>query len=456
MRVVGYECHNVKRVSDVVFDLEGRHLFIVGGKNGQGKSSSLDGLLAAICGRSGMDYYPEVLLKEGEEEGWVKVKLSGEDEELHNPEGITVELKLIRKRSGVVTEEFRIIDSDGDEAPEPRTLLKRLYNLKAFDPLSFARIGKKDRKALVEKLLDLDFSEQRTEYKRLYDERTSVNRERDKTKAQLDGIPLQPDVEEVSVSDLMAQLDSIQKTNDINRKCRDELERVKAKREQAYSSVDAIKRKIAALQEELAQAESSLASLSSQIEEESKKTEALVDLDTEEIRKKIREADAINRQARENKHRAEVRARYNSLCEESDSLTEAMKSIDDSVKSRTAAAKWPVPGMSIDADGLLLNGLPFEQASKREQIEASIDIGIALNPTLRLMVSQDGGALDDEAIETLDRKLEEADFQMIVEIATRSAGDDDLCAVVVKDGKIAKANPPRAKKKPAQQTLLTE
>ena len=35
--------------------------------------------------------------------------------------------------------------------------------------------------------------------------------------------------------------------------------------------------------------------------------------------------------------------------------------------------------MSLDSEGILFSGLSFEQASKREQIEASVDIGIALN-----------------------------------------------------------------------------
>jgi hypothetical protein len=450
MRVISYECHNVKKVSDVKFDLEGRHLFLVGGKNGQGKSSSLDGILMALCGRSGMDY-PGIALKNGEDEGWVKISLSGETEELHQPNGMRVELKMTRKRDKTVVEEFRILDSDGDEAPEPRTLLKRLYSLKAFDPLSFAKMEPKKRKLLIEELLDLDFSDQRAKYKELFDDRTIVNRDVAKTKSQLDGMPLHPKVEEVSASELMAELDRKRSTNEANRKRREAHEAGLRDVVNAGGVVARINAEISRLEEAIKAERVKLAAAEKDVEEKSRASAesvvavaALVDEDCEAIRARIADVDSNNAKARANKLRAETLAKYNKLSEEAESLTEKMDKITKSVEKRTKEAEFPVEGMSLDSEGILLNGLPFEQASKREQIEASVDIGIALNPLLRLMVSQDGGALDDEAIETLDKKLAAADFQMIVEIATRSASDEELCAVVIKDGKILKSNPAKA------------
>jgi ABC-type cobalamin/Fe3+-siderophores transport system ATPase subunit len=44
VKVLNYQAHNVLRVSDVDFDLQGRHLFVVGGSNGHGKSSALTAL----------------------------------------------------------------------------------------------------------------------------------------------------------------------------------------------------------------------------------------------------------------------------------------------------------------------------------------------------------------------------------------------------------------------------
>src|SRR5262245_46003478 len=97
MKVVRYTAQHVLRLSDVDFNLEGRHLFLVGGKNSQGKTSALTALLMALCGRSGLEKYPEIQLKEGEDEGNVRVELAGE---VGEPPQLTVELKLKRKRGG--------------------------------------------------------------------------------------------------------------------------------------------------------------------------------------------------------------------------------------------------------------------------------------------------------------------------------------------------------------------
>ena len=69
MQVLKYEAHNVLGVKDVKFDLAGRHLFLVGGKNGQGKTSALTALVMALAGKSGMSDYPEIALRKGEKKG---------------------------------------------------------------------------------------------------------------------------------------------------------------------------------------------------------------------------------------------------------------------------------------------------------------------------------------------------------------------------------------------------
>ena len=69
-------------------------------------------------------------------------------------------------------------------------------------------------------------------------------------------------------------------------------------------------------------------------------------------------------------------------------------------------------------------------------IVASVKIGMAANPKLRLLVCQNGSDLDTDTLEVLDALLKENDFQMIVELVTRTEADEDLCAVVIKDGQV--------------------
>jgi hypothetical protein len=91
---------------------------------------------------------------------------------------------------------------------------------------------------------------------------------------------------------------------------------------------------------------------------------------------------------------------------------------------------------------VMFNGLPWGQCSKSVRTIASTKIGMALNPKLRLLVCQDGGDLDVHALDSLEKLLEENDFQMILELVTRSKADEDMCAVVIEGGETRKAVTP--------------
>eukprot|EP00456_Euglypha_rotunda_P030036 TRINITY_DN2347_c0_g1_i2.p1 TRINITY_DN2347_c0_g1~~TRINITY_DN2347_c0_g1_i2.p1 ORF type:complete len:462 (-),score=102.80 TRINITY_DN2347_c0_g1_i2:3599-4984(-) len=449
MRVLSLEVHNVQRVSDVRFDLDGENLFVVGGKNGDGKSSAILGLLMALSGRSGMDDYPEIALRNGENEGWVKVHLSGESETTHQPGGMFVDLRLIRNaRKGVVIEEFKIMDTDGDTAPEPRALLKQLFEMRAFDPLAFQKMKPKARKELLEKLLDLDFSEDRIEYQKLFDRRTDAKRDLAKAKAQLDGMPTYPDVKEISAQDLLAESDrrrSVNEASESQRKMFTTLTQSEfdssVKASEIKSEIQELETKLQSLRIRLSNTEKEHEAIGVKIAAQKLVVAGLVDEDLVEISNQIRDVDKNNEKARANAKRKDVFDKWQELDKKVDALTESLDAIKDRNQKKLEDAEFPVEGMTLDSEGILLNGLPFEQASTAQQIIASVKVGIALNPKLRLMVSREGGALDDESIAALDAILEEYDFQMIIEMPTRSKTDEDLCSVIVKDGKVAKTNP---------------
>lgn len=440
MRVLNLEVHNVQRVSHINFNMDGHGLFLVGGKNRQGKSSTLIALLMALSGRSGMSNYPEIALKQGEDEGWITVKLSGETEETHQPGGITVKLRLVRKRNGTVAEEFVVEDVDGDPAPSPRGLLQSLFNLRAFDPLHFESMETKARKVLLEKMLGLDFTDSKEEYDRLYAKRTDLNREAKTIEAQLKGMPAYADCVEVSATELMAELERRQGVNQRNTAVRNQAVETEKSLSATGAAIDDLNQQMEALRKRLDALTEKKTSLESTLVEQKKAIEALADVDIAEVRTKIANVDDNNQKAHANARRKEVSERWQDLGKRIDAINEKLKNIQDTNEKKLREAKFPVEGMSMDADGILLNGLPFDQASCAERIEASVRVGMALNPTLRLMVSQNGGALDDEAIVALDKILAENDFQMIVEVATRSPFDEDLCSVVLKDGKVAKVN----------------
>jgi hypothetical protein len=83
-----------------------------------------------------------------------------------------------------------------------------------------------------------------------------------------------------------------------------------------------------------------------------------------------------------------------------------------------------------------MGGLPFEQASTSQRIMASVKVGMALNPKLRLLVCQHGSDLDNDTLDALDQVVKAGDFQCVVEVVTRSVYDEQRCAVVIEDGRV--------------------
>jgi DNA repair exonuclease SbcCD ATPase subunit len=441
MQVLKYEAHNVLGVKDIKFDLAGRHLFLVGGANGQGKSSALTALIMALAGKSGMSDYPEIALRKGEKRGKVTIELTGDDE-LMESKSITVELSLRQKPSGAIVEEFRVLDSAGEEAPEPRKLLQRLFTLRAFDPLAFERMKPKEKATLVQEMLGLDLSKFDKEYKEVFEERTVLGREGKKLAAQLEAAGKRHEgVEEVKVVELMTELEKLQGEN----KSRAEMEKlVKELREHQViltAEADELVDKIAALQKKLEETKSKIAAEEKAEADASKRLEKLPDRaeDIAAVKEKIAKADETNQKVRANQELDKLEVEVKKSRGDYQKLTDRLKDIQEERAEAVASAEWPIEGMELNEDGLLMNGLPFEQASTSQRIMASVAVGMALNPKLRLLVCQHGSDLDNETLDALDAIVKAGDFQCLVEIVTRSKEDEERCAVVIADGEVVGA-----------------
>lgn len=406
-------------------------------------SSALTALIMALAGKSGMSDYPEIALRKGEKKGKVTIELTG-DSDLMESKSITVELSLRQKPSGAIVEEFRVLDSAGEEAPEPRKLLQRLFTLRAFDPLAFERMKPKEKATLVQEMLGLDLSKFDAEYKEVFEERTDLGREGKKLAAQLEAAGQRyanAPAEEVKVVELMSELEQLQEEN----KSRASMEKLVKELQQHQvvltAEADELVDRIAALQAKLEETKSKIAAEEKAEKEASKKLEKMPDRteDIAAVKEKIAKADETNRMVRENAARDRLEAEVKQSRGDYQKLTDRLKEIQEERAEVVANAEWPMEGMELTEDGLLMNGLPFEQASTSQRIMASVAVGMALNPKLRLLVCQHGSDLDNETLDALDSLVKAGQFQMLVEIVTRSKEDEERCAVVIADGEVVGA-----------------
>lgn len=441
MKIISYEAHNVLGVKDIRFDMEGRHLFLVGGKNGQGKTSALTALVMTLCGKSGMGTkdYPAIALRDGEKKGKVTIELTG-SEDLHEDAGLTAELSLRRKASGVVVEEFRLLDSTGEEAPEPRKTLQRLFQLKAFDPLAFERMKPKEKASCVQEMLGLDLSKYDAEHKSVFDERTIIGREGKKLAAQLEGMTKHKDVpkEEIKVSELLDKVAECDEAIAARRRKQREVESHGAEANDLANRAAGLVEQMESIKAQLVEIEKSIKESNKQKAEAEKELEGMPDRSEEraEVKAEIATADETNRLVRENQAHANLSKEVKESRGKWQELTDRLKEIAEERADEVANADWPIEGMALEEDGLVWNGLPFEQASTSQRIMASVAVGMRLNPELKLLVCEHGSDLDIDTLNALDAVLKENDFQMLCEVVTRSKEDEQRCAVVIADGEV--------------------
>ncbi len=96
-----------------------------------------------------------------------------------------------------------------------------------------------------------------------------------------------------------------------------------------------------------------------------------------------------------------------------------------------STAKFPVPGLSFGDDGVLFNGIPFNQASSAEQLRVSFAIAASMKPKLPVILIKDGSLLDDHSMDLLRELAREYDAQCWIE----RVGADDV-GIVLEEGEV--------------------
>lgn len=404
------EVEAFKRVKALRLSLEGNAV-VIGGPNGAGKSSVLDAIEAALGGGK---HAPEEPIQKGKK----KARVSLETEDLivtrtFTPKGSQLEVK----------------GKDGAVYPSPQALLDGLVGKLSFDPLTFARQAPKEQAETLRQLVGLDFTLLERERQAAYDQRTDVGREIKRLQGALDKLPEPPagsPAEEVSVAELVAEGErraAVNRSNEIERQA------LNAMRVQSVQQAALVER----LERELAEAKAELERIREKGLALRAKVESLVDQDVAEIRTRIANAEQVNAAARAAKERARLQAELDGKIEESETLTAKIAAVDAQKADAAAKASYPIDGLAVTDAGVELGGVPFEQASQAEKLRASVAIGLALNPKLKVLLVRDGALLDSNSLRIVAEMAAAADAQVWIEVV----GNRDEVTVLIEDGEVA-------------------
>lgn len=420
MKITSLQSENVKRLKAVELDVDGKATVVVGGMNAQGKSSLLDSIEYCLAGKSSIPSEP---IRHGEEEARIILE--------------TDEYRIKRTFKG--GKSTLVVESlDGAKYSSPQKLLDKLVGDFTFDPLAFRRKKPKEQLAMLQSLVGLDFTELDEKKKSAYESRTDVNREIKAVKANMEGLPKNPP-EPVSIKELLKQVEEMRERNMHNQEAREHCHRLWVTAEASRRNLAQVEQNIEALRQQLEEAEGDADRIrkdiahSSQLHQEMKpEVDAIEDEDPSELLAQIDKAEEINREAVKGEERKELGAHLMKLEEVAASYTKRIADIDKEKADAMAAAEFPVENLTFNEEGVLLNGLPFEQASSAERWKVSVAMGFAMNPELKIMLIRDGSLLDPASMKVLSEMAEAEGGQVWVE----RVSDGDECTVVIEDGSI--------------------
>jgi hypothetical protein len=422
-QIKSFRASNVLRLRVVEITPNGP-VVTIAGKNGQGKSSVLDSIMMAIEGPRAMPAKP---VREGAQRAEIRLDLGGIIvERIITPAGDRVEVKT----------------PDGATFKRPQTMLDELYSAISFDPLDFARQAASDQAETLRRVMGIDLSEVDAREERAFDERTAANRDLKALRARLQAAAFYPDApaEEVSIDALTTELG---RRMDAEEEHRLISAATASKRTQLSAAVTALKHAQEALeraQRELREREAAAADRQRELENaEGQLKAATAALEpSQEIRTKLNGVQATNRAVAANAAHGKLAADVTAKEADVAVLTEAIDAARAERAAAIAAASFPVKGLSIANGAVTLDGIPFAQASTAQKIRVSLEVGIALNPRLRVMLIRDGSLLDEDGLQLIAQIATERAFQIWME----DARSTDPTAVVLEDGHVRGVDPP--------------
>ena len=418
MNIISLESNNIKRLKAVQITPDG-NMVVIGGKNGQGKTSVLDSIVYALAGASSHCAQP---VRQGEDKGKIVCKLEN---------GLTVTRTFTATGGTALT----VTNGDGAKFPSPQGILDALVGKLSFDPLEFTRMDPKRQLETLKSMVGLDFTEQDRKRKTLYDERTQVNREAKSVRARVETMPHHPDApaEEVSVSDLLEELKRRQEANTVITESKKAVEEFKARMSKGEEAIADLDKKIAELQAQREKAVAFMLTLEGKIKEAWAFVSTAVEANEAEVAAQIDDIAAINKKVAANVQRKEIEAEAVALESRSADLTGQIDQIDKAKAEALAATSFPVPGLSFDEAGVVFNGVPFSQSSDAEKIRVSVSMGLAMNPQLKVVLIRDGSLLDEDSLAMIASMASENNAQVWIE----RVGKGDECSVIIDDGEVA-------------------
>lgn len=460
LRVVGLRVENFMRVEavDISPDPDDPAVLITA-RNGQGKTSTVNAIWAALGGKERVPGDP---VRHGAEKAEIELDLGD----------------IVVKRT-FTTEP--VIDADGNETGErrykdshltvrpkaedgkptakfdsPQTLLDSLVGRFTLDPLAFAGLPAKEQRdvlldacGLRDQLEALD-----SKHAEAYDERREVNRRVKDLDGELSGYADLPDElpATVDVKALLEQQRALQSQRESWQARQRSVQDAQGRARETHSYMEGCEKEVRDLEAMLVRAREKVESAKVSAERAKcaadtavAEFEGMECPSGHELEAEIAAANESNSKvaAVAERIRARDAARKQRLdkAKAAALFSHAMETIDAQKLQLVADADLPVPGLGFTEDGVTLDEgdgrgpVPFDQVADSRRLHVSMLVAMASDPELRVLRMDRGEQLDDENLELVRRDAAERGFQVwITQVARRPS---DEVGIVIRDGRVA-------------------
>lgn len=426
MKILQFNAENIKRLRVVEIKPNGE-VVTIAGRNGQGKSSTLDAIWWALAGTSAIQAQP---IRKGETKARIRLAL-GDGQSIE----LIVERRFTEKGSSLTVER-----ADGSRLMTPQKVLDALTGALAFDPQAFARMEPREQFDELRRLVDLSVDIDQLDQQNAgdYAKRTDINREAKAKRAAADAISVGGDLpaEPVDENEILNRIQGVAARNA-------DIEKRKGRRAEVARKIKAYQEEIPGHQQRIEQLEAeilverkAIAHAQAQAHELATQLATAEELPEPgsvlELRAELDRAKAVNQGISRRQERERIAAEASALEQQAQELTEQIEARSTAKAQAIAAAKMPVPGLGFGDGIVTFNGVPFDQASTAEQLRTSMAIAMAANPKLRIIRIQHGNDLDEDNLKLISSMAKDNDYQVWLERVDSSS----KVGIVIEDGAV--------------------
>jgi DNA repair exonuclease SbcCD ATPase subunit len=434
MKITALTVSNFKKIKDIKIEPDAdRTLVLIGGKNAQGKSSTLDAITAAFGGKAESPVDP--------------VRHGAESAEIE----ITTDAGLIIKRTFKPDGSTKLtVTTEHGAVKAPDAVLSKIIGSRFLDPLAFLAMRPDHQREFLLSLIGCaeDVAALDARHASAYATRTDVNREIKRDEAALASLPTLEAASEVDIVAIMESAELARKVIEsfavaerVHKVLLDRIGNGEAKHRELNNKIEELEDRLNQAQEQRQQTIKGIATLT----DESIKT--LAQLNAQQS--KLAEAKEVEFNAQmqltnaihQNKLAADYainQQRANQLCasiedqrKKSAKLTDFMGAIAAKKTSLLVDSKIKIKG--FDVETLQLGSVPLGQASAAERYRLAVQLALASAPQLQDVWIKDGALLDDDSQAALLAACEAAGVRLWLEIVGTGSGQ----AIVIHDGLIA-------------------